>query len=68
MEIMVYQFLYKISYGDQCQRIYIRVGPSPMAPPPIGPLGGVTQVIATTPFHGLVQYHAFMNNQGVHTK
>jgi hypothetical protein len=37
------------------------IGPSntPMAPPPVGPVGGVAQVATTTPFHGPIQYHAF---------
>jgi hypothetical protein len=28
--------------------------PHPMAPPPVGPSGGVTQVVTTMPFHGPV--------------
>jgi hypothetical protein len=36
----------------------------PMVPLPVGPVGGVLQVVTTTPFHDYVQYHAFMNHQG----
>jgi hypothetical protein len=35
-----------------------------MVPPPVGPVGGVAQVVATTLFHGPIQYHSFLNNQG----
>jgi hypothetical protein len=39
----------------ECTRLR-GAGPSstPMAPPPVGPLGGVVQIAATTPFHGHV--------------
>jgi hypothetical protein len=40
------------------------MGPSNMDPPPVRPMGGVTQVVSTTPFHGPIQYYAFSNNQG----
>jgi hypothetical protein len=41
-------------------------GPSstPLEPLSVGPSGGVVKFSTTTPFHGPIQYHAFLNNQG----
>jgi len=37
---------------------------TPLEPPPVELIGGVAQVVITTPFHVPIQYHVFMNNQG----
>jgi hypothetical protein len=49
--------------------IFMGLGPPthPMAPPAVGPLGGVVQVVVAVPFHHPVQYHAFPNHQGDHS-
>jgi hypothetical protein len=36
----------------------------PMPPPPVGPSGGVVQVVTATPFHAPVQFQAFLTQQG----
>jgi hypothetical protein len=60
---MVYWLLYRRSYKIECPRLRGAGPPThPMVPPPVGPLGGVVQVTATMPFHGLVQYHAFFES------
>ena len=52
--------------ASECMRLR-GMGPSNMAPPLVGPMGGVAQVFFVAPFHGLVQYHVFPNNQGSHS-
>jgi hypothetical protein len=49
--------------ANECPRLR-GIGPSNIAPPLVGTTRGVAQVAATTLFHGHVQYHTFLNNQG----
>jgi hypothetical protein len=49
---------------NECPRLRGK-GPSGTQtfPPPVGLVEGVVQVVVTMPFHGPIQYHAFLNTQ-----